>query len=302
MIVVGAGTLSGLLVMTFALRDKGEIPVPDIVGDEIVAALEKVTNEGLNLKITELAYDRKVPRNTVISQDPKTGSGLKLGRDVRVVISRGEEDLEMPDMRDLSLRQAKSMLNERGLPIPSFSEIYSRLEEGAIIAQAPPAGGRFANISHVELLVSKGPAPEKFLLPDYTGAQLSEVTDKIRNADLVLSRVRYVKRQYGDDQSILEQDPQAGRPVSPGQEVSLTVQKNTGELSSPRTFTLYNFTVPPTPKPVFVRVVVENMDGSKVIYKRSHGGGDKVSLLVQVAGATTLSIYVDDDLAEVKRF
>jgi hypothetical protein len=44
------------------------------------------------------------------------------------------------------------------------------------------------------------------------------------------------------------------------------------------------------------------MEQEKVIYNRRHKGGETISLLVKVEGHTTLRVYLDDELAEVKRF
>lgn len=301
-IVIGAGALSGVVVMQIATRDKGDIPVPNIEGEEIVAALEKVTDAGLHLKITELTYDKNAPRNTVISQDPKAATGLKRGREVRVVISRGSQDVIMPDLRNVSLRQAKNILSERSFAIPTVTNISSDFEEGSVIAQLPPAGSRVIDLSRTELLVSLGSKKEPFLIPDFTGLTLEEVADKVRKAELKLGRVRYVRREEGLSGTVLEQEPPPGKPVKPGLEVSLTVKREETGDASPRTFTIYNFTLPPGAGSSVIRIITENMDGEKEVYNRPRRGGDVVSLLVEIAGDTSVRVYVDDELAEVKRF
>ncbi len=301
-VVVGAGVLSGLIVMWIALRDKGEITVPSIEGNEIVTALEKVTRAGLNLKITELSYDATFPRNAVISQDPAAGKVLKRGRDVRVVISKGPQDIEMPDLRDMTLRQARNLIHARGLQAPSVTKIHSVLEEGTVIAHLPPSGDRVAENSRVEVLVSVGSEPERSILADYRGATLEETADKILAAGLKLGRVRYVERETVEVDTVLKQDPPPGRPVTRGQEISLVVIKKRRGAGTPKTFTVYNFVVPPSKESGVVRVISENMGGEKVIYNRRHKGGETVSLLVKVEGTTTLSVYMDDELVAVKHF
>lgn len=299
---MGAGVLSGILVMTIALRDKGDIKVPSIEGDEIVTALEKITRAGLNLKITQLSYDAAFPRNAVISQDPPEGNLLKRGRDVRVVISKGAQDIEMPDLRDMTLRQAENIIHARGVPAPSIIRLYSPLPDGTVIAQLPPAGDRVAEISRIEFLVSKGPEPKLLILSDYRGMALEEAADKILAAGLKLGRVRYVEREDSNEDGVLKQEPPPGKPVAPGGEVSLVVMKKSDLAGTPKTFTVYNFVVPPDKESGLVRVISENVEGEKLIYKRKHASGDTVSLLIKVAGQTTVSVYLDDELIEVKRF
>lgn len=302
-VVVGVGTLTGVIVMFIALRDKGDILVPSIHGDDIVTALEKVTDVGLNLKIIKLAYDAQAPRNAVISQSPSAGAGLKRGRDVRVVISRGVQDIEMPDLRDISMRQARNILHAQGLPLPGISEVHSStVDENHVIAQLPPPDSRVTDHSRLELLVSRGPLPERFILPDYTGLQLNDVVDRIRRAELKLGRVRYVERDTQESGTVLKQEPPAGGPVERGREISLVSARQDSGMSSPKTFTVYNFTLPDEIRPGVARVITENSDGEKEVYNRLHKPGDTLSLLVEVAGATTVSIYMNDELLEVKRF
>ena len=301
-VVMGAGVLSGILVMTIALRDKGDIKVPSVEGDEIVTALEKITRVGLNLKITQLSYDTAFPRNAVISQDPPEGNLLKRGRDVRVVISKGAEDIEMPDIRDMTLRQAKNVIHARGVPSPSIIKIHSSVPDGTVIAQLPPAGDRVAEISRVEFLVSKGQAEEHLIQADYHGMALEEAADKILAAGLKLGRVRYVEGDTSSGDGVLKQEPPPGKPITQGTEVSLVVLKKSDVSNTPKTFTVYNFVVPPDKDSGLISVISENIEGEKLIYKRKHKSGDTVSLLVKVAGQTTVSVYVDDELIEVKRF
>ncbi len=301
-VVMGAGVLSGVLVMTIALRDKGDIKVPSIEGDEIVTALEKITRAGLNLKITQLSYDAAFPRNAVISQDPQPESLLKRGRDVRVVISKGAEDIEMPDIRDMTLRHAKNVIHARGVPSPLIIKIHSPVPDGTVIAQLPPAGDRVAEISHVQFLVSKGEAEKLLIQSDYHGMTLEKAADKILAAGLKLGRVRYIERDDSNAEGVFNQEPPPGKPITEGSEVSLVVLRNSDIPDTPKTFTVYNFVVPPDKEKGLVSVISENIEGEKLIYKRKHASGDTVSILVKVAGQTTVSVYMDNELIEVKRF
>ncbi len=301
-IIVGAGALSGVIVMQIATRDSGDIPTPNIVGNEIVTALEKVTDARLHLKITALVFDKSAPRNTVVKQDPKPGFGLKAGRDVRVVISRGSQDVEMVDVRGLSLRQAQNIMEEGEFAIPAITKINSNFDEGTVIAQLPPQGSYVTDLSRVELLVSLGPKKEPFLLPNFTGKELEAVTDWVRSLGLILGRVRYIVSKDGIPGTIIKQDPPVGKPVESGQEVSLVVKKDVPTGASPRTFTIFNYTLMSGLASSKVKIIVENLDGEKEIYSRSHKGGETVSLLVPLSGDTAVRVFVNGELTEVKRF
>ena len=315
--VITVGTVTGLLVMSYALRDSGDIGTPYVEGEEIITALEKVSLVGLNLKMSGLAYHDELPRNYVISQDPKPGNGLKAGRDVRVVVSKGVRDVVMPDVREMPLHQALSILKRRGFSLSAETYAHSAIKEGHVIAQNPPRGRRIGKEVNVELLVSRGPWPRRFILSDFRGEDAFEITGDIQRAGLKLGKLSYSsENSYNSDvasQGALEgapssapgavigQEPLPGKPVVKGDEISLTIRSGDTDLKNRRSYTLYNYTLP-SKRGGIVKVVSDNIDGEKDIYIRSHKGGQMISILLEVAGTTSVRVYIDGELASVKQF
>jgi len=303
--VITVGTVTGLLVMTYALRDSGDIGTPYVEGEEIITALEKVSLVGLNLKMSGLAYHDELPRNYVISQDPKPGNGLKAGRDVRVVISKGVRDVVMPDVREMPLHQAESILKRRGFNLSAKNHAHSAIKEGHVIAQLPPRGRRIGNEKNVELLISRGPWPRRFILSDFRGEDAFEITGDIQRAGLKLGKLRYSSEKSDRSEimpgAVIGQEPLPGKPVIKGDEISLTIRSGDTDLKNRRSYTLYNYTLP-SKKGGIVKVVSDNIDGEKDIYIRSHKGGQMISILLEVAGTTSVRVYIDGELASVKQF
>ena len=300
-IVLGAGLLSGLLVMAVVFRGNPEVQVPYLEGEEVVTALELADGAGLILKVEGLDFHEELPRNFVIKQTPPAGRTLRQGREVKVVISRGIQGVMMPDVREMSLRQAGNILSQRGLEPASIRRISSPLKEGHVIAQMPPRGAQIEKETKVELLVSSGGKQRRFLLPDLTGGDIVAATEALQSSGLKVGRIRYSATGDSIPGTVLEQDPAPGRPVLPGEEVALTVQRADSGDSDRRTYTVYNYQLPQKHSGT-VRVMLENSDGERQIYLRSHRGGQTISLLVQVVGRTTIRIYLADELVEVKHF
>ncbi len=300
--VIAAGVVSALIVMQLALASRDEVKTPAIEGNEIVTALEKTNQLGLNLKITSLAYDSDHPRNTVISQDPKPGSAIKEGRDVRVIVSRGPREFDMPALIGLTRRQAANMLAERGLTIGEGYRVHSALEEGAIVAQYPPAGSHVTNLDQVELLMSAGGLPEPVAAPDLKGMELDAAKRELQKAGLGLGAVTYKETEEGAAGAIVLQNPAAGAIVDEQAEVAVTAVKHAKDPDKPGTYTLYTMTLPANMPPGTVKVLQETGSGQKEIYNRAHKGGDTVSVLVEITGPSTVRLYMDDQLLEVKQF
>lgn len=302
--VVLAGTASGLIVMQIALRgERLEISVPSVEGNEVVNALEKITRAGLNLKVTSLEYDDEKPRNTIIRQAPNAGSLIRQGRDVHVVISRGPREFDMPDLRDLSVRQATNLLQEKGISVAEMARVHSDVDEGRVVAQYPPAGIHVSDMGQAELLVSLGREPRMTGTPSFLGLSTAQVKKEIIKAGFAPGKVVYETRPDAASDTVVAQNPPAGMPSPEGTEMDITVAQAAPSAGRPATYALYRFTLPANAGPSEVKVVREGKDGKKrEIYNGSNKGGETISLMVDLDGGATVRVFLNDKLAEQKQY
>lgn len=302
--VVLAGIASGLIVMQIALHgDRSEINVPSIEGDEVVNALEKITRAGLNLKVTSLEYDDEKPRNTILRQAPIPGSLIRPGRDVHVVISRGPREFDMPDLRELSIRQATNLLQEKGISIPAVSKAHSEVDEGRVISQFPPAGVHVSDLGQVELLVSLGMEQKVDVMPDFTGISIGQAKKDIAKAGFAVGKIIYENRPGVAANTVFSQNPPRGMPTPEGADIELSVGQPDRVLGNPATYSLYRFTLPANAGPSAVKVVREGKDGKKQdIFNGASKGGESISLMVDSDGAPVVRVYLNEKLAEQKQF
>jgi beta-lactam-binding protein with PASTA domain len=91
--LIGVGIVSAFAVVALLLRQE-EVRVPDLVGQDIVNVIETVAQQGLQLKVDRRETHPTLPRDAVISQSPEPGGGIKKGRQVHVVVSRGPSDTQ----------------------------------------------------------------------------------------------------------------------------------------------------------------------------------------------------------------
>ncbi len=300
--IIAAGVVSALVVIRLGMQAKEDVRTPAIEGNEVVMALEKITQAGLNLKITSLAYDAERPRNTIVSQDPKAGTTIKEGRDVRVIISRGPREFDMPPLIGLTQRQAANALAERGLTIGAVYKIHSPSDEGSIVAQYPSATSHVTDLDQVEVLVSAGRPSEPEMAPNILGMQLEAAKRDLQKAGFRAGAVTFMESAEGAGGSVIAQNPAVGAPADAGGEVALTVVKRPKDPEKPGTFTLYTMVLPANVPPGTVKVLQETKTGQKEIYNRAHKGGDTISALVEIGGPTTVRLYMNDQLLEVKPF
>ena len=73
----------------------------------------------------------------------------------------------IPEVRGLSLAEARQVLENRGFRIGLITELfYAFLDEGLVIESEPFAGGSALSGSEINLIVSKGPEPEDNGVPE----------------------------------------------------------------------------------------------------------------------------------------
>lgn len=72
---------------------KGEVSVPSVTGMDETTAYNTLTNSGFT-PVKDYAYSADVAQGNVIEQSPNAGSLAKSGDNVKIVISRGEEQAD----------------------------------------------------------------------------------------------------------------------------------------------------------------------------------------------------------------
>jgi serine/threonine-protein kinase len=92
-----------------------------------------------------------------------------------------------------------------------------------VIAQDPPAGSRREEGARVDLLVSLGPAPESYVLPDLTGRPAREAESLLKSRDIRVGAKTVLIDRTVLPATVLEQDPPPGSRVESGGEVDLVV-------------------------------------------------------------------------------
>ena len=140
--------------------------VPLVVGTPLSDAEAALTSAGLSVS-TQEQFDDTVPPGHVISASPSTGTTVKKGEDIRVVVSKGVETFPVPQLVGQELEDARTEVEGLGLELVEEEPEHSEtVPEGQVISQsasadALPAGGE------VHVVVSQGRQPLQ--VPDQQG-------------------------------------------------------------------------------------------------------------------------------------
>lgn len=140
---------------------KGALKEVPLLKNKSVSEAEKVLREeGLILFVQSEEYSDQVKKDKIISQNPEKGTKLEEGEQVEVVVSKGIEQVTVPNVYGISLSKAKEKMKKAKLQI-SEGRVYSEeVEEGYIVSQSIPAGQKADKNTTVELEISLGKKPE----------------------------------------------------------------------------------------------------------------------------------------------
>ena len=125
-------------------KGRPPIDIPDVVGKNINEARQLLNAKGL--KAVEESVESDQPRDTVISQTPKAGTGVEKNTDVKLQVSVGPPLVTMPDLNNQPCPQAQATLQGMGL------QVQVSLDPNATVrGQNPPPGTQIAPQSQVQL-------------------------------------------------------------------------------------------------------------------------------------------------------
>ena len=152
-LLIGFGI--GAIISFGSFGKQEEVTVPEVIGKQLALARQILEDSKLRVNVAE-TYDASVPPGQVVSQDPIPGRTVKSERLVTIYVSKGGEDLDMPDLAGLSRSAATERLQKAGLILGSVYEKYAEDEPGTVLSHDPAAGTKISRGQTVDLTISRG--------------------------------------------------------------------------------------------------------------------------------------------------
>ncbi len=145
------------------------VDVPDVRNKANDAANEILTTAGFRVVINSVNSDKIAP-NTVIDQSPAAGTKAAKGSNVTLTVSKGVEQIAVPNVRGKVASDAANQLGQAGFRTTSRNEANNDFDPGQVIRTEPAAGTPLERNSTVTMIVSTGPAPTTTQAPVTTVA------------------------------------------------------------------------------------------------------------------------------------
>jgi eukaryotic-like serine/threonine-protein kinase len=201
--------------------------VPNVRGRTVEAAEAAAEEAGLRLQLGGQAYSSVIPAGHVMRQEPAPGAEVDEDSRLSVVISRGPQLVEIPNVRGQPEERARERLRGLGLVVKVERVYHDTVPKFDVIDQNPRGGTTIEVGKTVTLVVSRGKPPVE--VPSVVGLGEDEAGALITGAGLGLR----VIEEFSDDVPrgrVIRQSPPGDSTVRKGDTVTIVVSKG------PRTF------------------------------------------------------------------
>ena len=144
LLIVLAFAVDKLLMPIFSGHFASTGEVPNLEGMSQEAAEKALDSAGFKYEwLEEGRYNSQVPEGMVLVQMPAAGRVAKLGRTVKLTKSLGVREVEIPDLRGKSQKQAEISLTRAGLVQGEIVKgAHASIPRGVVIRTEPMAGNK----------------------------------------------------------------------------------------------------------------------------------------------------------------
>lgn len=223
LLMVATGWLKGYT------RHGKEVTIPVITGMSQPEAEMVLRANELYLVVVDSTYSDKAPLGTVVEQTPPANSHAKPDRPVYVVMNACTKRLiPLPELHDVSYRQAEATLRSLGLKVgevlyePSlYPDNVLDIRDGAISLEA---GTRLPEGSSIILVIGRKQGNKMVTVPALLGMSLSQARAILLGIGLTIGAYSYDTEptpETLDSYIIYRQSPTEGASLQEGSAINI---------------------------------------------------------------------------------
>ena len=208
--------------------------LPDLRGlyvEEADVLLRKIE---IYPNVVDSMYTSEKPLGTILEQTPPAGSTVKRNRPVYLIInSREVRQVSLPNVDDVSYREADAMIKSTGLRVGAVqyvpSEYKNLVLSVTLDGEIVNAGTRLPEGTAVTLVVGRGLSEgESAFVPSLVGLTLDVARQKIASLSFIVGAIEYDLKSSGNAQEyfIYDQSPNIGTSLPQGSRIDIWLSKD----------------------------------------------------------------------------
>lgn len=186
-VVIALLAVIGIVAAAMALGGNQEmVNVPDVSNKPIAEARSELQAAGFTIGTETEVYNPDVEAGNVVSTDPAAGVQAAKGSSVNITISKGTEQVTVPDLRGMSADEAQRVLASYGLNGQQGDTVFSDdVEENRVAQQDTAVGTTAYKGDTITFHLSKG--PETASVPNVQGLDFETARDRLEAAGFTVS-------------------------------------------------------------------------------------------------------------------
>lgn len=230
--IIALAITTALVITLILFHSLSETVVPDVSRLALDDASQSLAQAGLQVgAITEETND-DIPKGNVINTNPPANEKTKRGSTIDIVISSGVEQVRVPDVRNLSEKDALSLLSAYGFTgQPIGNESSKTVPEGRIISQSPSNGTMADKGSKVEYTVSSG--NEMIAVPNVMGMTEEEADSALSQAGFNGINSGTMSSDTVGEGLVMSQSPSADKKAKSGSDVLFVISSGPTKTTTP---------------------------------------------------------------------
>ncbi|HSD24739.1 MAG TPA: Stk1 family PASTA domain-containing Ser/Thr kinase [Solirubrobacterales bacterium] len=193
------------------------VAVPDVAGLSVTDATNRLEKAGFKVT-TRNQFSNSVPKGRAIGTEPAAGTQLSTSQVITLLVSRGTNQVEVPNVVGLDDQAALAALQEAGLS-GVLVQRDSTEPEGKVISQSPGAGKLVARGSQVTVFASIG----AITVPDVVGQNRKTAVTALKKAGFTVAVTEETTSDPAQVNRVISEFPPGGSRGRRGDTVTISV-------------------------------------------------------------------------------
>ena len=192
--------------------------IPSVAQLTSEAATKLLSSIPVATPVVEEIFNEKIPKGYVIGTEPASGTQVKRGTGIRLIVSKGIEQIALVNFSNKSGEEAINTLTEAGFKVSPKYTYSETVPLGAVVSQNPSQAKDYPKGTAVSLTISKGSA--YVYIPNVYSLSETKAKSTLTSLDLQVIIKRMGTKAVKQVTSI---SPKVGSKVLRGSKVTITV-------------------------------------------------------------------------------
>ena len=208
----------GAVVLITLSKGPERYSIPMVAQLTVEAAIKVLSSIPIAEPVVQQIFSEKIPKGYVISSEPVMGTKVKRGAGIKLVVSKGIEQIPLINFVNKSGEEALNTLTTAGFKVTPKYEFSETVPAGAVISQNPSEVKSYPKGSALSLVISKGSA--YVFIPNVYSLSEAKAKSVLTALDLQVTIKRMGTKAVKQVTAI---SPKVGSKVLRGSKVTITV-------------------------------------------------------------------------------